>query len=93
MLNKKICPLQSKILIEPVDEVSEVKGKAYIPETEREERKKSSKGKVIAVGNEYEGELKKGDLCYFDKFAGEYFIINGKEFYAIRQDDIFVVLR
>lgn len=89
----KPIPLQSKILIEPVDEVSEVKGKAYIPETEKEERKKSSKGKVVAVGKDYDGELKKGDLCYFDKFGGEYFIINGKEFYAIRPDDVYVVLR
>lgn len=89
----KPIPLQSKILIEPADDVAEVKGKAYVPETEKEERKKSYKGKVVGLGKDYEGELKKGDLCYFDKFGGEYFIINGKEYYAIRQDDVFVVLK
>ena len=85
-------PLQNKILIEPADDIAEVKGKAYVPETEREERKKSSKGKVVAVGKDYEGELKKGDITYFDKFAGEYFIIEGKEFYCLRPDDVFVRL-
>ena len=89
-----ILPLGSKILIEPVDEAIKKGGKAFMPETEsKEERKKSSQGKVIAVGSEYQGELKRGDRIYYDRFAGEYFIIEDKEFYAVRAEDVFVVLR
>jgi len=86
-------PTGNKILIEPVDETVDVKGKAYAPETEKEERKKSSKGKIVAVGVDYEGELKKGEVIFYDKFGGEYFVIESKEYYCVRPDDVFVVIR
>ena len=89
----KPIPLQSKLLIEPLDDAINKGGKAYAPETEKEDRKKSSQGKIVAVGSEYKGELKKGDIVFYDKFGGEYFVIDGKEFYAVREDDVFVVLR
>lgn len=90
----KPIPLQNKILISPVDEAIKAGGKAFIPDTEtKEDRKKSSKGKIVATGKEYEGELRKNDSVYYDRFAGEYFIIEGTEFYAVNPESVFVVLK
>ena len=87
-------PLQNKVLICPTDEAINKGGKAFIPETEtRDERKKSSQGKVVALGSEYLGELKKGDDIFFDKFSGEYFVINNVEYYAVLPESVYVVLR
>ena len=89
----KPSPLGNKVLIQPLEFTEKQTGRAYIPETEKEEKRKSEKGKIVAVGKDYDGELKKGEIIFYDKFGGEYFNINGKEYYAVRPDDIFVVLR
>lgn len=86
-------PLMDKILIKPLETLTKQVGRAYVPETEKSESKKSEKGEVVALGPEYKGDLKKREIIFFDKFGGEYFIINNIEYYAVSPDCIYVVLR
>ena len=60
----QIIPLENRILVEPVDDSL----KSDIRRTETEEKKRPQKGRVLAVGKEYTGILKKGDLVYYEKF-------------------------
>ena len=86
-------PLQTKILILPLETLTKQQGRAYVPETEREEKKKSEKGKIVALGADYQGILKKDDIVFFDKFGAEYFVINSVEYYSVLPDSIYVVLK
>ena len=86
-------PLQNKVLILPLETLTKQTGRAYAPETEKEDKKKSEKGKIIELGKEYSGELKRNDIVFFDKFSGEYFVINSQEYYCVIPESVFVVLK
>lgn len=85
-------PIADKILILPMETLQKTKGKALLPETEKEEKKKPSQGKIIAVGPDYKGQLKKGDIILFDKYGPEYFTVDGKEYAATIEDNIYIKL-
>ena len=81
----KPIPLQSKLLIEPLDDAINKGGKAYAPETEKEDRKKSSQGKIVAVGSEYKGELKKGDIVNLSEVVAS-ILINDKKAESVDEE-------
>jgi len=75
----KLIPLGTRILCEPlIEAVNSVVKRA---DSEKEDKKlRPEKGRVIAVGENYEGKLKKGDIVYFSKYECEWIEIKGKEF-------------
>ena len=72
----KLLPLGEMILIEPI--VDQPKGGLIKAETV--EGKRADKGRVLSVGSKYDGELKKGDTVYFQKYEVEEIILDGKTF-------------
>lgn len=81
----QIIPLENKILIEPIDDTE----KSIVRKAETEEKKRSQKGRVLAVGNTYEGILKKGDIVYFQKYNVEAIEVEGKEYLIGIPDDFY----
>ena len=63
----KILPLENRILVSPIEDDLD----PVIRRTETEDKKRPEKGKVVAVGDEYKGILKKGDMVYYQKFDVE----------------------
>ncbi len=88
----QIIPLGNKILCEAVEETKKERP-SFRPETERDDKKKSERGRVVAIGDECKLKLKKGDIVYYQKFGPEYFKINDKEYACGIEDDFFVVLK
>ena len=84
----KIIPLLDRILVEPIDENS----KSIVLRPETEERKRPERGRVVAVGKEYKGELKKGDEIMYQKFGPEMFEVEGKKFYCGAPEDFYLKL-
>lgn len=93
----KIRPLQDRILVERLEEVTKTKGGIIIPDTAKE---KPAEGTVVAVGNgkvDKDGkaiamELAVGDRVLFSKYAGTEVKLDGKEYLIMSQDDVLCVV-
>lgn len=88
----KLQPLSNKILVEPISET--VKSAVVHSDSERDDKKlRPIKGRVLACGREYKGELKRGDTVWFSKYECEWIEIGGKEFVIGIPDYFFIVQR
>lgn len=86
----KLIPLQNRILCEPISEA--VKSAVLMPDSEKKDKKmRPEKGKVIAIGGEYKGELKKGDIVYFERYTVAWLSIGKLEYVVGLPEDFFVV--
>ena len=93
---QKIQPLGDRVLVEPVEEVEQIKGGIYIPDTAKE---KPMEGKVIAVGKKYDKEhkpvefdVKPGDCVLLPKYGGTEVKIDGKKYQLVREEDLLGVI-
>jgi chaperonin GroES len=96
-------PLGDRVLLKPytVDEARGEKKKNFgiiIPDSVREE--KSAQGKVLAVGEgKYmDGKLipvkvKVGDVVLFSKYSYDEVEYEGEEYYLLKEDNIFAIIR
>ena len=90
MLNYQ--PLANFVLIQRIDENSEMIGGIHIPEIGQQ---KSNKGRVVAVG---EGRiiggvitpipLEEGDIVLFSKYGAEDVKLDGVDYLLLRYDEI-----
>jgi len=93
-----IQPLADHIFVEPLNEDKTSKGGILIPATAEE---KPIMGKVIAVGpgkTTDQGKLipltvKVGDRVLFTKYSPNEIKIDGKDYLAIREDDILAIIK
>ena len=93
----KLRPLQDRILVQRVEEVTTTKGGIIIPDTAKE---KPAEGKVIAAGNGKLGddgkrvplEIKKGDRILFGKYSGTEVKIEDEEYLIMREEDVLGVI-
>lgn len=95
-----IIPLGDRVLVRPKQEDNAEKTKSgiYIPETVQKE--KPGEGTVIAVGEgRYEhGQLiplkvKVGDTVIFSKYSYEEVKIEGEEYYILKEENLFAIIR
>ncbi len=92
-----IRPLQDRILVERLEEMTTSKGGIIIPDTAKE---KPAEGTVVALGKgktDSDGklipmELKVGDRVLFSKYGGTDVKLDGKDFLIMGQDDILCVV-
>ena len=93
----KIRPLQDRILVERLEEMTTTKGGIIIPDTAKE---KPAEGTVVAVGKgkmDDSGklipmELLIGDRVLFSKYGGTDVKLDGKDYLIMGQDDILCVV-
>jgi len=92
-----IRPLQDRILVERLEEMTTTKGGIIIPDTAKE---KPAEGTIVAVGKgklDSDGkiipmELQVGDRVLFSKYGGTDVKLDGKDYMIMGQDDILCVV-
>ena len=99
---QKIQPLGDRVLVEPVEEVEQIKGGIYIPDTAKE---KPMSAKVIALGtgklnddgtrSKFDvkvGDVKVGDVVLTSKYGGTEIKLNDKEYKILSSSDILAIV-
>jgi chaperonin GroES len=93
----KVKPLNDRVLVQRLEEMTVTKGGIFIPDTAKE---KPVEGKVIAAGpgkvndqgNRLPLNVKAGDRILFGRYAGSEIKIEGEEYLMMREDDILGVI-
>ncbi|MBW1991437.1 MAG: co-chaperone GroES [Deltaproteobacteria bacterium] len=93
----KVKPLNDRVLVKRIEEMTKTKGGIYIPDTAKE---KPIEGRVMAVGpgkmsdsgNRMPMHVKEGDRVLFSKYAGSEIKIEGEEYLMMREDDILAIV-
>jgi chaperonin GroES len=88
-----IKPLDSRVVIKPIEAESKTKGGIVLPDTAKE---KSQKGEIIATGpgrllesgERAKMALQKGDKVLFGKYAGTEIKIDGQEYVIMKEDEV-----
>jgi chaperonin GroES len=87
-----IKPLEDRVVIMPNDEVEEMRGGLYIPDTAKE---KPTQGEVIAVGpgrveegNRVPMDIAVGDKVIYGKYSGTQYQLGDDEVIIIKASDI-----
>ena len=84
----KIQPLGDRVLIKPVEAEEKTSGGLYIPQNAQE---KTQMGTVVAVGDDEEISVKKGQKVFYDKYAGTTVTIDSVDHLIVRNDDLIAV--
>ena len=90
-------PLQDRVLIKRLEEVTKTAGGIIIPDNHKE---KSTQGEVVAVGSGYrlqDGtvkalEVKKGDKVLLGKWGGTEVKVGTETLYILKEDEILGIL-
>ncbi|MBM4293901.1 MAG: co-chaperone GroES [Deltaproteobacteria bacterium] len=90
-------PLNDRVLVKRIEEVTVTKGGIVIPDTAKE---KPIEGRVVAVGPGKMSEqgqrmalqVKAGDKVLFHKYAGNEIKIEDEEHLMMREEDILAVI-
>lgn len=87
----KIKPMDDRLLVEPVEEVTKTVSGIIIPDTAKE---KPRMGVVVAVGTDedLQSKVKVGDKVLFAKYGGEEITADGKEYKIVQRADILAVV-
>lgn len=89
----KIRPLNNRVLIKRIEELTRTPGGLFLPDTAKE---KPVEGEVLAVGEgrvDDNGKLVPmnvavGDRVVFSKYSGTEIKLEGQEYLLMREDDI-----
>lgn len=85
----KVKPIGDRVLLSIEESEEKTKGGLFIPQTAQE---KTQTGVVVAVGDDEEIKVKKGDKVMFDKYAGTNIQIDDKDHLIISMSDIIAVV-
>jgi len=82
-------PLGDRVIIEIVEAEEKTASGIVLPDSAQE---KPQQGRVIAVSEKTNFDLKEGDNIIFSKFAGTEVKHEGKEYLILRETDILAVI-
>jgi chaperonin GroES len=93
----KIRPLNNRVLVKRIEELSRTPGGLFLPDTAKE---KPVEGEVLAIGEgriDDNGKLVPmnvavGDRVVFSKYSGTEIKLEGEEYLLMREDDILGVV-
>ncbi len=93
----KIRPLNDRLLVKRLEEITKTAGGIIIPDSAKE---KPAEGTVIAVGPGKTNEkgdrvalqVKAGDKVLFSKYGGTDVKLDGEDFIIMREDDIMGII-
>lgn len=93
----KIRPLNDRLLVKRLEEITKTAGGIIIPDSAKE---KPAEGTVIAVGpgktndkgDRVTLQVKAGDKVLFSKYGGTDVKLDGEDFIIMREDDIMGVI-
>ncbi len=82
-------PLGDRVIIEIVEAEEKTASGIVLPDSAQE---KPQQGRIIAVSEKTNFDLKEGDNIIFSKFAGTEVKHEGKEYLILRETDILAVI-
>jgi chaperonin GroES len=87
----KIMPLGDRVLVRPkrVEEKEKTASGIYLPSSGEKER--PAEGTVVAVGDG--SKLKVGDKIIFSKYSYEEINVEGEDFYILKDENIFAIIK
>ncbi len=93
----KIRPLNDRLLVKRLEEITKTAGGIIIPDSAKE---KPAEGTVIAVGpgktndkgDRVALQVKAGDKVLFSKYGGTDVKLDGEDFIIMREDDIMGII-
>ncbi len=89
-MKSRVRPLGENVLVKPEKETKKTKTGIFLPDTASEER--PQEGKVIAVGENKDIKVKKGQKVIFRQFSGTEVKIDSEDYLIIKNEDILAVV-
>jgi len=83
----KIRPINSHVLVKPLEAVSTTPGGIHLPDTAKE---KQTEGQVIAVAEDATEEVVVGDRVIYKEFAGTEVKADGEDHILLLSEDLLV---
>lgn len=90
MEKKSVKPLGENVLIELQEAKKKTELGIYLPETASGET--PQEGKVIAVGDDKDIKVKKGQIVIYRRYSGTDIELNDKKYVLIKNEDILAVV-
>lgn len=88
----KLKPLGNRVILEAVSAEEKTKGGIIIPDTAKDE-KNPEQGRVIAVGEDKDPDIKKGDIVLFSKYSHSEIEIDEKKYLVVSGDNVLAVVK
>lgn len=85
-----IKPLGDNVLVEPQETKKKTKQGIYLPDTANEET--PQEGKVIAIGENKEIKIKKGQVVIYKRYGGTDIKINNRNYIILKNEDILAIV-
>lgn len=89
-MTSKVQPLGENILIKPEKQAKKTDSGIYLPDTASE--KQPQEGKVVAVGESEDIQLKKNQRVIFRKYSGTEVNVDGEEYLIVKNEDILAII-
>lgn len=83
----KIRPINSQILVKPLEAADQTAGGIYVPDSAKE---KTQEGKVIAVAEDATEEVAVGDRVIYKPYSGTEISMEGEKHILLTSDDLLV---
>jgi chaperonin GroES len=83
----KIRPINSQVLVKPLEAGEKTAGGIYVPDSGKE---KPKEGKVIAVAKDATEEIAVGDRVIYKEFSGTEVSTGGEDYILIPSEDLLV---
>ncbi len=90
MEKTNVKPLGENVLIETQETKTKTTTGIYLPESSEKETPKE--GKIVAIGDDKEIKVKKGQVVIFRQYSGTDVKINDKKYILIKNEDILAVI-
>lgn len=85
-----IKPLKDRVLIEPKEAQEKTEGGIYLPDISKDE--KVLEGKVVAIGESKDCQLKVGQKVLFEAFSGVELKTGGKKYFLLETKDVLAII-
>ncbi len=90
MQKTNVKPLGDNVMVEPQEAKKKTEQGIYLPDDASKET--PQEGKVIAVGDDKEIKVKKGQIVIYKKYGGTDIKINDKNYIILKNEDILAVV-
>lgn len=89
-----IKPLRDNVVISPEkkSEKSKTDTGIYLPESSINENEKPQMGKVVAVGDSKEINVKKGERVIYGRYSGTEVLVGEETYLIVKNEDILAVV-
>ncbi|MCI5108900.1 MAG: co-chaperone GroES [Candidatus Pacebacteria bacterium] len=87
----KIIPLGNRVLVEPVSLEKQTSSGIIIPDTI--DKEKPEQGKVVAIGEGDEINVKEGDVVVFSKYGYDEVKIEETEYYILEAEKVLAKIK